>query len=644
MRRFQHVVMSLLTFACACGSARTDTVNWPQFRGPHSDGLAEGATVPDRWSTTENVVWKIDVPGWGWSSPVIWGDKIFLTSAVVDPPLPTPKVGGYPGGNVKAKDVHRFVLYCIDRETGKLLWEREVHKGVPPQPRHPRNSYASETPITDGQRVYAYFGNLGLFVFDMDGKPLWDVKWPAARMRGGWGTGASPVLHKDRLYLVNDNEEKSFLVALDARTGKQIWRVQRDEKSNWATPYIWENDQRTELVTIGKAKARSYDLAGNVLWQLEGTSGLVSLMPVAKHGLLYLGAGYHYGPLYAIRPGASGDISLKEGEQNEWVAWHEPKGAGIHPSFLITGGRLYSLFDAGFLTCHDAKTGKVLYNRQRLFSEPGRFYASPWSCNGKVFMLNEDGKTYVIDDGPTYKLLHTCDLAEPAWATPAIAQGSLFLRTYSKLYRIEAAKRQGSSAEGSSAEGSSAVRADPPKHAVEGRWSEAAEGVRVRLISKKAAYAPGESIALVFELRNESDEKLHLPTPDFLPVIWYAGDHPYERGVYPWAVNLQTPGKKTSIFWARRASLQQARDLTLLPAGAIHRVEIEAGPQLSDEADKPRRPNEPQRESLQWVPGKDAGAFVLEVRYQAAKAQTLAGRFGKVRELRTPKIEIRVGE
>lgn len=439
MHRLNPIVITLLALTSV---VRADTENWPQFRGTQSDGLAEGATLPDRWSTTENVVWKVAVPGWGWSSPVIWGDKIFLTSAVVDPPLPTPKVGGYPGGNVKPGDVNRWMVYCIHRETGKLLWEREVHKGVPPQPRHPRNSYASDTPVTDGERVYAYFGNIGLFVFDMDGKPLWEQKWGSFPMRGGWGTGIAPVLHQDRLFLVNDNEKNSFLVALDKLSGKEIWKVERAEKSNWSTPYIWTNDKRTELVTIGTGKARSYDLDGKLLWELTGTSGLVSLMPVAKHGLLYLGAGYHYGPLYAIRPGASGDISIEvEETSSEWIAWHEPKGAGIHPSFLISGERLFVVFDAGFVACHDAKTGKAVFSRQRIDTGGGRFYASPWSYNGKIFLLNEDGKTYVLEDGPNYKLLHTCPLEEPAWATPAIAHGSLFVRTYSKLYRIEEGKK-----------------------------------------------------------------------------------------------------------------------------------------------------------------------------------------------------------
>ena len=431
---FTSLAVSIFaSLACA------DTENWPQYRGARSDGIAEGRTLPERWSTTENVVWKTDIPGWGWSSPVVWGDKIFVTSAVSETPLKTPTIGGYPGGQIKPGDVHRFVLYCLDVDKGKILWEREVHKGAPPQPRHPRNSYASETPITDGERVYAYFGNIGLFCFDMNGVKQWEEKWGSFRMRGGWGTGTSPVLYKGRLYVVNDNEDKSFLVALDARTGKEVWRVERQEKSNWATPYIWENEKRTELVTIGTAKIRSYDLDGKVLWELAGTSGLVSLMPVAKHGLLYVGAGYHIGPLYAVRPGASGDISVKAGVANEWIAWHQPKGAGIHPSFLISDDRLYSVFDAGFLSCYDAKTGKALYDRQRLDVGVGRFYASPWSYHGKIFLLNETGTTFVIEDGPQFKVLDTCVLEDPCWATPALARGSLFLRTYSKLYRLQAA-------------------------------------------------------------------------------------------------------------------------------------------------------------------------------------------------------------
>jgi outer membrane protein assembly factor BamB len=435
----------LRTLACAglfllawTHAAGAETRNWPQFRGAQSDGMGEGTTLPETWSTTENVVWKRDLPGWGWSSPVIWENRIFVTAAVGEHERKPLVIGGYPGGWVTLTDMHRWMVYCLDFDTGKILWEREAHKGVPPQPRHPKNSFASETPITDGERVYAYFANIGMFCYDMDGKPLWEKRWDSYPMRGGWGTGAAPVLHRDRLYIVNDNETESFMVALDRTTGKQLWRVARAEKSNWSTPYVWEHEQRTEIVTIGTGKVRSYDLDGNVLWELTGTCGLVSLMPVAKHGLLYVGAGYHYGPLYAIRPGASGDISLKADEtSNQWVVWSQERGAGIHPSFLISGERLFVLYDAGLMMCFHAKTGETIFPRQRLNTGGGRFYASPWAYNGKIFLLNEDGTTWVVKDSPNFEVVRKNKLDDLAWATPAISRGSLFIRTYTGLYRLQ---------------------------------------------------------------------------------------------------------------------------------------------------------------------------------------------------------------
>ena len=434
----RQLVIAIASAVLLASIARADTPNWPQFRGAQSDGLGAGATLPESWSTTENVVWKTDIPGWGWSSPVVWGERIFVTSAVGEQELKRPVVGGYPGGRVTQTDVHRWMVYCLDFDSGKIVWEREAHRGVPPQERHPRNSFASETPIVDGERVYAYFANIGLYCYDLSGAKLWEQKWPAYPMRGGWGTGTSPVLHGDRLFVMNDNEQTSFLVALDKLTGKQLWRADRQEKSNWSTPYVWQNELRTELVTIGTGKIRSYDLDGNVLWELTGTSGLVSLMPVAKHGLLYVGAGYHYGPIYAIRPGATGDITLAGDEtSNEWIAWSQPRGASIHPSFLISGERLYVLFDAGLFACSNALTGEVIFPRQRLNTGGGRFYASPWAYNGKVFLLNEDGTTWVVEDGPEFKVLHKNVLDDNAWATPAIARGSLFLRTYTGLYRLQ---------------------------------------------------------------------------------------------------------------------------------------------------------------------------------------------------------------
>lgn len=431
------ITLFVLASAVFAAPVAAQTVNWPQFRGAHVDGLAEGTTLPDTWSATENVVWKADIPGWGWSSPVIWGDRIFLTTAIGERDREKLVIGGYPGGQVRPTDVHRWLTYCLDFETGKIIWEREAHRSTPPEDRHPKNSYANATPICDGQRLYSYLENIGLFCYDLTGELLWERRWGSFPMRGGWGPGSSPVLHKDRLYLVNDNEKESFMVALDAATGKEIWRVPREEKSNWSTPYVWEHE-RTEIVTIGTAKIRSYDLDGKVLWELAGTSGLVSQTPVAKNGLLYVGAGYHYGPLYAIRPGASGDISLKSGQtSNPWIAWSQSHGSSIHPCYLISGDRLFVLFDAGLLTCSNALTGETIFPRKRLNTGGGRFYASPWAYNGKIFLLNEDGNTWVVEDGPEFKVICKNSLNDLAWATPAIARGSLFIRTYSGLYRLQ---------------------------------------------------------------------------------------------------------------------------------------------------------------------------------------------------------------
>ena len=438
--------LMLLTLA---SSAAGQTMNWPQFRGAHVDGVGEAETLPETWSTTENVVWRADIPGWGWSSPIVWGNKIFVTSAVSEQEREKLVIGGYPGGRVKPTDVHRWMTYCLDFDTGKILWEHEAYKGVPPEERHPKNSYASATPITDGERIYAYLDNIGLFCYDMDGNLLWGNRWASFPMRGGWGAGASPVLHKDRIYVVNDNEKESFMVALDKTTGKEIWRVDRQEKSNWSTPYVWEHD-RTEIVTIGTRKIRSYDLQGKVLWELSGTSGLVSQTPIARHGLLYVGAGYHYGPLYAIRPGASNDITLAaDATSNEWIAWSEPRGSSIHPCYLISDERLFVLYDAGLLACFSAKTGKTIFPRQRLNTGGGRFYASPWAYNGKIFLLNEDGTTWVVEDGPEFNVVSKNVLNDYAWATPAIARGSLFLRTYSGLYRLQNAQNAGQAQESS---------------------------------------------------------------------------------------------------------------------------------------------------------------------------------------------------
>ncbi len=436
-----------LTFVAATVIALGGVDSWPQFRGPQSSGVVDDdPALPDRWSSTENVVWKADIPGTGWSSPIVTGNRIFVTSVIPTAAGEAPKKGLYFGGERKAPaDEHRWMVYCIDFTTGKKLWEREVHKGVPPVSRHLKNSYASETPATDGERVYAYFGNIGLFAFDMDGKPVWSKPFEPAKTRYGWGTAASPVVYQNRLYIVNDNDDHSYLMALDKKNGNVIWKVDRDEASNWSTPFVWESGKRTELITTGTKRLRSYDTDGKLLWELSGMSSIVIPTPFTKHGLLYIASGYvgdQSRPVYAIRPGASGDISLKDGQaNNEFVAWSLPQGAPYNPSPLVYGDVYYTLLDRGFLTAHDAKTGRELYGKQRLDPAVGAFTASPWAYNGKLFLLSEDGDTFVVQAGPEYKLLWKNSLDEMCMATPAIARGSLIVRTSGRLYRIARASK-----------------------------------------------------------------------------------------------------------------------------------------------------------------------------------------------------------
>ena len=422
--------------------------HWPQFRGPGSTGVVEDPSLPEKWSATENVVWKTPIPGMGWSSPIVWGDRVFLTTVVTAGDVEPPKKGLYFGGERLglSQDEHRWVVYCLDVKTGKILWEREAYKGLVKTSRHLKNSYASETPVTDGQRVYAYFGNVGLFCYDLKGTLLWKQEMETRKTRFGWGTAASPVLYQDRLYLVNDNDEQSYVQALDKVTGRQIWRVEREGGTNWATPYIWENGRRTELIVPATKVVRSYDLDGKTRWEFKGMSSIVIPTPFSKFGLLYIASGYvgdQHRPVYAVKPGASGDISLKEGEtSNQFIAWYQRQAGPYNPSPIVYGEIYYTLLDRGFFTAHDARTGREIYGKQRIDVNAGAFTASPWAYNGKLFCLSEDGDTYVIQAGETYRLLGKNPLGEMCMATPAIARGSLFIRTASHLYRIGQEKKR----------------------------------------------------------------------------------------------------------------------------------------------------------------------------------------------------------
>jgi outer membrane protein assembly factor BamB len=442
---------ALCSAALVCAAVSADDT-WPRFRGANGGVAADHPSLPDVWGPSQHVVWRVDVPGQSWSSPVVWGNHVFVTTAVntVETEALRPVseyVSRSNGGTMTFMDIakpsaaHRWVVYDFDLETGRIRWERVVHEAVPAKSKHLKNSYASETPVTDGERVYAYFGDVGLFAFDMNGTPVWSTPMDAVDMVTGFGHAQSPVVDDRHVYIVNDNEERSFIAAYDKRTGNRVWRVDRDEKSNWATPFIWQNERRTEIVTAATGGVRSYALDGTLLWQLKGMTTLHVASPLAANGLLYVMSGYSASarrPAYAIRPGAAGDISLKAEEtSNDYIVWSDATLGTFHPSPLVYRGCYYILHDRGFLTCNDPATGRPIYPRQRINpTDTATFTASPWAYNGKVFALSEDGDTYVFQAGPDFKVLGKNSLNEMSLATPAVAGGSLIVRTASKLYRI----------------------------------------------------------------------------------------------------------------------------------------------------------------------------------------------------------------
>ncbi|HTS31116.1 MAG TPA: PQQ-binding-like beta-propeller repeat protein [Bryobacteraceae bacterium] len=439
---------------------------WPGFRGPSSNPAAVNANLPDKWSKTSNIEWAATLPGLGWSSPIIAGRNIFVTTVTTEGRAKQPQVGtdysndyaaelskqGFKGqellDRLNARDfelpaevtVH-YVLYSIDLDSGKVNWKREFHSGHPPGGRHRKNSFCSETPVTDGSRVYVYINNLGLFAYDLEGNKIWNTPLENFPTILDFGTASSPTLVNDMVVIVNDNEKQQFIAAFDKKTGKQVWRTNRsihvkgsDRQTGWSTPFVWKNSQRTEIVTIGPGLAISYDLEGKELWRLGGMSAMPIPSPFAYEGLLYLNGGSGKA-VAAIKPGATGDLTTADGAKlNDFVVWLQPKAGTYLPTELAYEGGLYVLTHNGILTRFDAKTGTQTYKAR--IGEGGYFSASPWGYKGRIFCLSEEGKTFVIRAGDQYELLDSNDLDEMALATPALIGDRLILRTENHLYSI----------------------------------------------------------------------------------------------------------------------------------------------------------------------------------------------------------------
>jgi len=418
------------------------TDNWPRFRGPGSNMLAEGKDLPSEWGNEQNLKWKRPLKGKGWSSPITWGNRIFLTEAILDmSSLPADTVPPEERAKENPQDaVYRWMVYCIDLGSGELIWERTAFEGKPGIRTHRENTYASETPVTDGKRVYAYFGMTGLYCYDFEGNLVWEKDFGAFKTQSDWGTSTSPLLYRDKLYLQMDSEEGSFLVALDKYTGEEIWRVGREEKTNWSTPVIWKNRVGTELVTAGQ-KARSYDpKTGRLIWELDLGGGRNISSPVASKKLLFTGNEKRAdggGFLFAVKAGSKGDITPPEGDStSSGVLWRRPSSGLSMPSPLLYKGNIYIVDRSGFLYCYEESTGREVHPKTRV-PEAAPFWASPWAHAGRIWCLDERGTTHSIRAGGQFEVLSRNSIDDKFWSSAAITDRGYVFRGVSNLYYVE---------------------------------------------------------------------------------------------------------------------------------------------------------------------------------------------------------------
>ncbi len=434
---------ALFALAVAAASAQ----NWPSFRGPGASGVADGQNLPVHWDAERrvNVVWKTEIHGLAHSSPVVWGDRVFLTTAVSSKPSATFKPGLYGEGTASDDlSVHQWNVICLERATGKVLWERTAYRGVPKEKRHIKSTYANATPATDGRVVVAFFGSQGLYAYSLAGELLW--KRDLGRFDVGaydapefeWGTASSPILYKDLVIVQCDQQKGSFIAALDAKTGATVWRTERDELPSWGTPSVFSSKARAELVTNGSNFIRGYDPAsGKELWRLGGSSKITAPTPVSSDDLIIVASGRRpEAPIFAIRAGASGDITPPSGEStSRSVVWSKGQRGPYMPTPLIYGGYVYILGNSGVFDCYALADGQEIY-RQRIPGAGSGFSASPVASDGKIYLSNEDGEIIVVKAGPKFELLARNDMAEPVMATPAISGGLLIVRSQHYVWAI----------------------------------------------------------------------------------------------------------------------------------------------------------------------------------------------------------------
>ena len=445
-----------------------DKAHWPQWRGPFFNGMARG-DAPTVWGDTSNIKWKTEIPGRGHSTPVIWADRIFLTTAIpTGKPAPAPPTneaplpgsspspignrqpgdstrdgsqqrrGRGPGGDTRPQAEHKFDVLCLDRRTGKLLWQRTARVAAPHEGYHRAyGSFASNSPVTDGKYVYASFGSRGVYCYDFNGRLIWEKDFGVQmRMKLGFGEGTAPLLIGDRLILVFDHESDSFIVALDKRSGKELWRVARDEPSSWSTPLAIEHAGSKQVVVTGTTRVRSYNPeSGKVIWESAGLGANAIPVPVSQNGVVYVMSGFRDPRLMAIKLGKEGDISGSDS-----IVWSQTRGLAYTTSPVLHDNKLYVVTDNGMISVFNATTGEPHYAQVRL-PKSYNVKASPIGANGKLYLATEDGDVVVLKMGEEFEVIATNTLADQVFiATPVIAAGELFLRGQNHLFCISQAK------------------------------------------------------------------------------------------------------------------------------------------------------------------------------------------------------------
>jgi outer membrane protein assembly factor BamB len=433
------LAVALILLLGGPSSAAGPADHWPQFRGRAASGVADGAELPETWNaaTGQGVLWKVRVPGLAHSSPVVWGDRVFVTTAVSSRPDATFKPGLYGAGTASDDlSVHKWQVLAYELGSGRLLWERTAHEGVPLEKRHIKATYANATPATDGRTVVAFFGSQGLYAYDLDGKLKW--KRDLGRIDAGaydapdyeWGTASSPILFEDLVIVQCDQQKGSFLMALNLADGSTAWKVDRDELPSWSTPNVYQGPTGAELVTNAPRQIRAYDpRTGRELWRLKPSSDITAPTPVFDGDLIVVASGRRpTAPIHVVKAGARGDLTLPEGQESGGsVVWSRLRAGSYMPTPVAYRGYLYVLKNQGILVCHDVRTGEVKYE-QRLPGATSGFSASPVAADGRLYLPSEDGDVLVVKAGPVFELLGVNPMGQPLMATPAIAGGIMLVR------------------------------------------------------------------------------------------------------------------------------------------------------------------------------------------------------------------------